>query len=72
MLATEPVEKSSTDRFLINERGLSTRVSNTGAASMTMTRVFREGTPMPILGISAGIGTFDDGSLTIQPGTLTS
>lgn len=72
MPAPEPVDKVSTDEFLINERDLSARVRNTGTASMAMTKVFREGIPTPILGISARIGTLEGESVTVQPGTLTS
>ncbi len=64
----ELVEMLSFEQTLINDRGFTFRIKNTGTAPLTVSRVTFDRLPTQLVGISSESGTVKDGVLTLQPG----
>ncbi|MGA1976198.1 MAG: zinc ribbon domain-containing protein [Conexivisphaerales archaeon] len=66
----ELVENLSFDQIIIDERGFTFRIRNTGTAPLTVASVLFYEQPTEIVNVSSEKGTVKDGLLTLQPGDL--
>jgi hypothetical protein len=66
----ELVENLAVEMIMIDQRGFTLRLRNSGTAPLTVVRVTYAGQPTEITNLSTEKGTVKDGRLTLEPGDL--